>query len=130
MPRIGRSDNRRLCAARVVIATGVIILAWAGFEFNHDTPWAYLNVIFGALLAGYSWHTGLKAWLIVLALPLWNAIEVSIYYPWADPGIPISMFINPLLGMAVLITVLISPVEGRQPRNERLMSHTPDAPPR
>lgn len=105
-----RGEYRHLRASRTVVVFGVVILAWSGFEFNHDTPWAYLNVIAATVLVMFARGIRLKSWPMVIALPLWSLIEVSIYYPWVDPGIPISMFINPVVGLVVLIGVLISPV--------------------
>lgn len=93
-------------AGLFLVTTGALILAATGFCWDAITPWAYLNVVGGLTLTAFAWGIGLRNWWAVLALPLWQALEVSLYYPWGEPGIPISIFINPMVGIAVLATVL------------------------
>ena len=98
---------------RLAISAGVVVLAVTGLLFDAITPWAYLNVVGGIVLAGFARAVLLRFWWAIVALPLWQLGEVSLYSPWVDPGIPISLFVNPLLGLAVLATVLSSPIDRR-----------------
>ncbi|GAB19720.1 hypothetical protein GOEFS_094_00190 [Gordonia effusa NBRC 100432] len=81
---------------------------------NCLTPWAYLNAVGGSILTVAAWRLGVSLWPAVVALPLWQLLEVSLYYPWSDPGIPISMFLNPILGMVIVPLVLASDVSPRK----------------
>ncbi|WOC12338.1 hypothetical protein MP11Mi_14230 [Gordonia sp. MP11Mi] len=99
---------RHSLVGRFGVAAGVLLLAWTSFLYNSVTPWAYLNAIGGLTLAACAWLVGLRLWWAVLALPLWQILEVSIYYPWGDPGIPISIFLNPVVGLMVVVAVFTS----------------------
>jgi len=128
MPRTGRSNNRRLRAARVVIATGTIILAWAGFEFNHDTPWAYLNVIVGALLAGLflvHWVEGLADSACSSFVECDRGLDLLPVGGSRDSYQHVHQPLTWHSGSDLSPNISCK----RRPRNERLTSHMPDAPP-
>ncbi|WP_156890447.1 hypothetical protein [Gordonia shandongensis] len=90
-----------------LVVLGVLVLIVTGFFYDALSPWAYLNAVAGTGLVLFARRRRLPGWWAIAAMPLWQTFEVSLYYPWADPGIPISLFLNPVIGGAALLVFVI-----------------------